>query len=130
MTHSACESSLVVVRSHTQGLDKELDGLVNAVLIVQTKTAHVQSVRISRVHSKNVTEWKQIINCDGKTKHAIIKDKSHHNEPKYSVLFKMDLHQHLLLSLHGNHCCDKGSLFTALHVKGNAHFSDFSTPEL
>lgn len=45
-----------MVGSHTQGLDKELDSFVNAVLIVQTKTTHVQRIRISGVHPQNITE--------------------------------------------------------------------------
>lgn len=48
-----------MVWSHTQGLDKELDSLVNAVLIVQTKTTHVQRICISGVHSQNITEWEK-----------------------------------------------------------------------
>lgn len=46
-THSACQSSLFMVRSHAQGLDKELDCLVNAVLIIQTQTTNIQGVCIS-----------------------------------------------------------------------------------
>lgn len=59
MTHSACEPSLVVVRSHAQGLDKELDGLLDAVLIIQTKTTHVQCVCIGRIYPQNITTPKQ-----------------------------------------------------------------------
>lgn len=59
-----------MVRSHTQGLDKELDSLVNAVLIVQTKTTHVQGVCISGVHSQNITKGEQIMNINAKRKHA------------------------------------------------------------
>lgn len=43
-----------MVGSHAQGLDKELDGLVNAVLIIQTEAADIQGVRIGRVHSQNI----------------------------------------------------------------------------
>lgn len=59
-THSACQSSLFVVRSHAQGLDKELDGLLNAVLIIQTETADIQGVCVSRVHSQNIATQGQI----------------------------------------------------------------------
>lgn len=59
-THSACQSSLLVVRSHAQGLDKELDRLVNAVLIIQTETPNIQGVCISWVHSQNITVHGQI----------------------------------------------------------------------
>lgn len=62
MTHSACKPSLVVVWSHAQGLDKELDSFVDAVLIVQTETTHVQCICISGVHSQNITTWEQIMN--------------------------------------------------------------------
>ena len=55
-----------MVRSHTQGLDKELDGFVNAVLIVETKTTHIECIRISGVHAQNITERKQMININVK----------------------------------------------------------------
>ena len=53
--YSAGEASLLVVRGHAQGLDKELDSLVNAVLIVQTEASHVQSIPIGRVHPQDIT---------------------------------------------------------------------------
>lgn len=45
-----------MVRSHAQGLDEELDRLINAVLVVQTETTHIQSICVSGVHSENITE--------------------------------------------------------------------------
>lgn len=55
-THSAGQASLLMVRGHAQGLDKELDGLVNTVLIVQTETTDVQGIAISSVHPQDITE--------------------------------------------------------------------------
>lgn len=47
-----------MVWSHTQGLDKELNSFIDAVLIVQTETTHIQSIRIGGVHSEYVTAEK------------------------------------------------------------------------
>lgn len=55
-THSAGQASLLMVRGHAQGLDKELDGLVNTVLIVQTETTDVQGIAISSIHPQDITE--------------------------------------------------------------------------
>lgn len=48
-----------MIGSHAQGLDEELDGFIDAVLIVQAKAAHIQSVCIRGVHSQNVTDLKE-----------------------------------------------------------------------
>lgn len=45
-----------MVRSHAQGLDEELDRLINAVLVVQTDPTHIQSICVSGVHSEYITE--------------------------------------------------------------------------
>lgn len=72
-THSACQPSLFVVRSHAQGLDKELDGFVNAVLIIQTETTNIQGVCISWVHSQNITIHVQITSASRQFQHRFYK---------------------------------------------------------
>jgi len=54
-TYPAGEASLLVVRGHAQGLHEELHGLVDAVLVVETQAAHVQRVRVGRLHPQDVT---------------------------------------------------------------------------
>lgn len=60
MTDSAREASFVVVGSHAQRLDEELDGFIDAVLVVEAKAAHVQGICVGGVHSQNVTDWKDM----------------------------------------------------------------------
>jgi hypothetical protein len=43
-----------VVGGHAQGLDEELHGLVDAVLVVETQAAHVQGVSVGRVYPQDV----------------------------------------------------------------------------
>lgn len=43
-THSARQTGLVVVGGHAQSLDEELDGFVNAVLVIEAEATHVQRV--------------------------------------------------------------------------------------
>lgn len=45
-THSACQTGLVVVGGHAQSLDEELDGFVNAVLVIEAEAAHIQRICI------------------------------------------------------------------------------------
>ena len=44
-----------MVGGHAQGLDEELHGLVDAVLVVETQAAHVQCVSVGRVHPQDIT---------------------------------------------------------------------------
>lgn len=45
-THSARQAGLVVVGGHAQSLDEELDGFVDAVLVIEAEAAHVQRIGI------------------------------------------------------------------------------------
>lgn len=50
-----------MVRCHTQGLDKELHGFVDAVLVVETQTSNVQSVRVRGIHPQDIAVRKGFV---------------------------------------------------------------------
>lgn len=45
-----------MVGGHSQSLDEELDGFVDAVLVIEAEASHIQRIRICRIHSQNITE--------------------------------------------------------------------------
>ena len=50
-THSAGETSFLVVWSHTKSLNEKLHSFIDAVLVIQTKTTYVQCISIGGVHA-------------------------------------------------------------------------------
>lgn len=50
-TYTAGKTRFLMIRSHSECLDKELHCLLDTVLVIKAETTDIQSVCICRVHS-------------------------------------------------------------------------------
>lgn len=54
-SYPAGQPGLFVIRCHAQSLDKELNGFVDTVLVVETQASHVECVCVCGIHSQDIT---------------------------------------------------------------------------